>query len=63
VDDYHFDLQAYRFIRPCHTAVHNVARGEELARHYYTVELLLEREDIQKWQKYAAKQRFGVKRG
>jgi len=27
------------------------------------VDLLLEREDIQKWRKYAAKQRYGVKRG
>ncbi|KDR71836.1 hypothetical protein GALMADRAFT_159230 [Galerina marginata CBS 339.88] len=49
--------------RPCHSAVHSVARGEELAQHFYTVELLLQREDIQKWQKYAAKQRFGVRRG
>ncbi|KAF9003086.1 hypothetical protein BDQ17DRAFT_516585 [Cyathus striatus] len=49
--------------RPCHTAVHQVARTEDLARNYYTVGLLLEREDIQKWRKYAAKQRFGVRRG
>ncbi|TEB24580.1 hypothetical protein FA13DRAFT_1669312 [Coprinellus micaceus] len=49
--------------RPCHSVVHNVARGEELAQHYHTVDLLLEREDIQRWRKYASKQRFGVKRG
>ena len=40
-----------------------MASNETLAREFYTVELLLAREDIQKWRKYAAKQRFGVKRG
>ncbi|TCD69569.1 hypothetical protein EIP91_006991 [Steccherinum ochraceum] len=49
--------------RPCHSAVHHVASNEELAKSLYTVELLLEREDIQRWRKYATKQRFGVKRG
>ncbi|KAI0808361.1 hypothetical protein C8Q74DRAFT_1189413 [Fomes fomentarius] len=49
--------------RPCHTAVHHVASNEVLAREFYTVELLLQREDIQKWSKYAAKQRWGVRRG
>ncbi|KAF8970942.1 hypothetical protein BDZ97DRAFT_1789395 [Flammula alnicola] len=49
--------------RPCHSAVHHVTSNEDLARHFHTVELLLQREDIQKWQKYAAKQRFGVRRG
>ncbi|EIW53088.1 uncharacterized protein TRAVEDRAFT_40562 [Trametes versicolor FP-101664 SS1] len=49
--------------RPCHTAVHHVATNEVLAKEFYTVELLLAREDIQKWRRYAAKQRFGVRRG
>ncbi|KAF8152376.1 hypothetical protein B0H34DRAFT_663602 [Crassisporium funariophilum] len=49
--------------RPCHSVVHHVASNEDLARSYYTLQLLLEREDVQKWQKYAAKQRFGVRRG
>lgn len=49
--------------RPCHSAVHSVSSTDELARDYYTVELLLGRADIQKWRTYAAKQRFGVKRG
>ncbi|KAI0631865.1 hypothetical protein C8Q77DRAFT_1061552 [Trametes polyzona] len=49
--------------RPCHSAVHHVASNEVLAKEYYTVDLLLAREDIQKWRKYAAKQRFGVRRG
>lgn len=34
--------------------------NEELARNFYTMELLLERDDLQKWKKYASKQRFGV---
>ncbi|EIN04159.1 hypothetical protein PUNSTDRAFT_116630 [Punctularia strigosozonata HHB-11173 SS5] len=49
--------------RPCHSAVHHVAPNETLAREYHTVDLLLQREDIQKWRNYAAKQRWGVKRG
>ncbi|KAI0759296.1 hypothetical protein BD413DRAFT_488031 [Trametes elegans] len=49
--------------RPCHSAVHHVASNEVLAKEYYTVDLLLARDDIQKWRKYAAKQRFGVRRG
>ncbi|TDL23483.1 hypothetical protein BD410DRAFT_162826 [Rickenella mellea] len=49
--------------RQCHSAVHGVASNEKLAREYYTVELLLGREDIQKWKKYAAKQRYGRRRG
>lgn len=48
-------------ISPCHTMVHRVASTEKLAREFYTVELLLGREDIQKWKKYAAKQRHGVR--
>ncbi|KAJ7479591.1 hypothetical protein FB451DRAFT_1239362 [Mycena latifolia] len=49
--------------RPCHTVVHQVATNEELAREYYSVTLLLQREDIQRWGRYASKQRFGVRRG
>lgn len=49
--------------RPCHTMVHGVAANEELARNFYTMDLLLAREDVQKWRRYAAKQRFGIRRG
>ncbi|KAJ7193086.1 hypothetical protein GGX14DRAFT_577604 [Mycena pura] len=49
--------------RPCHTVVHQVASNEALAQHFYTVDLLLERDDIQRWGKYASKQRFGIRRG
>ncbi|KAF7796280.1 hypothetical protein EIP86_007456 [Pleurotus ostreatoroseus] len=49
--------------RPCHSTVHRVTSNEDLARNFYTLDLLLEREDIQRWRAYAAKQRWGVKRG
>jgi hypothetical protein len=49
--------------RPCHTVVHHVATNEELAQHYFSVSLLLERDDIRRWGKYASKQRFGVRCG
>ncbi|KAF9466658.1 hypothetical protein BDZ94DRAFT_1250423 [Collybia nuda] len=49
--------------RPCHSMVHSVAKNEELAKEYHTVALLLKRDDIAKWKFYAAKQRFGVRRG
>ncbi|KZT10838.1 uncharacterized protein LAESUDRAFT_788844 [Laetiporus sulphureus 93-53] len=49
--------------RPCHSTVHHVASNEDLAKKYYTVDLLLERKDIQKWRKYISKQRWAVKRG
>jgi hypothetical protein len=52
----------YQF-RYCHSTVHHVATNEELARSFYTVELLLQREDIQKWRAYAARQRYGKRRG
>jgi hypothetical protein len=35
--------------RACHSFVHRVASNEELAREYYTVEKLSEREDVEKW--------------
>jgi len=49
--------------RPCHSMVHRVATNEELARHYHTVELLLEREDVKKWAAWVGRQKWGVKRG
>lgn len=49
--------------RPCHSTVHHVASNDDLAQNYYTIELLLQREDIQRWRSYASKKRFGVRRG
>ena len=51
------------YTRPCHSTVHRVTSNEELAQEYYTVDRLLEREDVQKWRKYISKQRWSVKRG
>lgn len=35
--------------RACHSFVHRMASNEELARDWYTVDLICEREDVQKW--------------
>ncbi|KAL2072205.1 hypothetical protein VTL71DRAFT_11548 [Oculimacula yallundae] len=35
--------------RACHSFVHSVASGEELAREWFTVERLLEREDVRRF--------------
>ena len=43
--------------RPCHSAVHHVASNEDLARSFHTVDLLLERGDIQKWKGYISRQK------
>lgn len=43
---------------------HKVANTETLAREYYTIEKLMEREDMQKWAAYQSKQRLkGPRRG
>jgi len=44
--------------RQCHSTVHHVTTNEHLAMHYYTVELLLQRDDIIKWKSYASRQQF-----
>ncbi|KAF2760885.1 hypothetical protein EJ05DRAFT_508122 [Pseudovirgaria hyperparasitica] len=38
--------------RQCHSFVHRIAGNEELAREWYTVEKLLEREDVQRWARW-----------
>jgi hypothetical protein len=35
--------------RACHSFVHRMASNEELAREWYTVDLICQREDVQKW--------------
>jgi hypothetical protein len=35
--------------RACHSFVHRMASNEELARNWYTVESICERDDVQKW--------------
>ncbi|KAG5658904.1 hypothetical protein KAF25_007457 [Fusarium avenaceum] len=42
----------------CHRFVHNFKTHEELARDYYTVDLLLEEEDVQRWAAWVGKLRW-----
>lgn len=42
----------------CHRFVHNFKNHEELARDYYTVELLLAEDEVQRWASWAGKLRW-----
>lgn len=44
--------------RACHSFVHKIASNEELAREFYSVELLMEREDVVKWAAWVGKVRW-----
>lgn len=44
--------------RACHSFVHRVASNEELAREWSSVEVLLEREDVQKWAAWVGRIRW-----
>ncbi|KAK3059451.1 hypothetical protein LTS18_010845 [Coniosporium uncinatum] len=44
--------------RACHSFVHGVAGNEELAREWYTVDLLAERDDVQKWVRWVGRVRW-----
>ncbi|TQN64540.1 hypothetical protein CSHISOI_10883 [Colletotrichum shisoi] len=44
--------------RLCHSFVHRFAGHEDLARHYYTVKLLLEREEVVRFAQYASRVRW-----
>lgn len=44
--------------RACHSFVHKMATNEELAREYYTVDRILEREDVQDWAKWVGRVRW-----
>ena len=44
--------------RACHAFVHRIAGNEELARHFWSVELLMEREDVQDWARWAGRVRW-----
>lgn len=44
--------------RACHSYVHRVAPNEQLARELYSVDLLLEREDIQRFAKWVGTVRW-----
>ncbi|KAF8423881.1 hypothetical protein EV426DRAFT_533718 [Tirmania nivea] len=50
--------------RPCHSMAHKVASNETLAKEFYTIEKLMQKEDMQKWAAYQSKQRWkGPRRG
>ena len=44
--------------RACHNFVHRIAGNEELAREWWTMELLMGREDVQIWAKWVSKLRW-----
>lgn len=44
--------------RACHSFVHRMASNEELARQWYTVDLICEREDVQKWAQWVRRVRW-----
>ena len=47
--------------RACHSFVHRVASNEELARHFWTVDLLMEREDVRAWATWVGRIRWKAK--
>ncbi|KAI9875549.1 MAG: hypothetical protein M1830_008350 [Pleopsidium flavum] len=44
--------------RACHSFVHRVAGNEELAKEWWSVERLLEREDVQRWARWVGRVRW-----
>lgn len=44
--------------RACHSFVHRMASNEELAREWYTVDRICEREDVQKWAQWVRRVRW-----
>ena len=44
--------------RACHSFVHRMASNEELAREWFTVDRILEREDVQVWAKWISRVRW-----
>lgn len=44
--------------RACHSFVHQIAGNEDLARHWWSVELLISREDVQDWAKWVRRLRW-----
>lgn len=47
--------------RACHTFVHHVASNEELAKEWFTVEALLERDDVVRFAGWVGKVRWKAK--
>ncbi|KAK1084353.1 hypothetical protein LTR33_002710 [Friedmanniomyces endolithicus] len=54
-----WELQKVAWLcRACHSYLHRVATNEELARELYSVELILEREDVGKWARWVGRVRW-----
>lgn len=47
--------------RACHSFVHRMESNEVLAREYFTVERILEREDVQDWARWVSRVRWKAK--
>ncbi|KAI5291070.1 hypothetical protein KEM52_000269 [Ascosphaera acerosa] len=47
--------------RACHSFVHRMAANEELARRYYTVDRIMEREDARAWARWVGRVRWTAK--
>ena len=47
--------------RACHSFVHKIASNEELAKEYWTVERLVDRDDVQNWARWVARIRWKAK--
>ena len=44
--------------RACHSFVHRIASNEDLAREWYTVERIMERDDVKRWSGWAGRVRW-----
>lgn len=44
--------------RACHSLVHRVATNEELAKEYHSVELLMQRDDVEKFAGWVGRVRW-----
>jgi len=49
--------------RSCHSAVHRSQPNEVLAKNYYTVDLIMTQEVMQRWAVWCGRQRYGKRRG
>lgn len=54
-----WELQKVAWLcRACHSFVHRIANNEELAKELYSVELLLERDDVMRWAAWVGRIRW-----
>lgn len=54
-----WELEAVAWLcRACHSFVHKIASNEELAREWFTVDRLVQREDVKDWAKWVGRVRW-----